>query len=120
MIGSKFCYAKLAAFVSSVKSKVGGHMIYIPCCQLGKYTNFRYAHAIYHICHTVLPSRTVALGFWMHIQENPTVSEQGRKVAIAANRIVEVINITSRTFSYWPRLLIVTLYKSLVRPHLDW
>ena len=51
------------------------------------------------------------------IQDNLKVSEQCNKAANTANRILGMIN---RTFSYKPRVLVNTLYKSLVRPHLDY
>jgi len=51
------------------------------------------------------------------IKDNLKVSQQCNKAANTANRILGMI---SRTFSYKPCVLVNTLYKSLVRPHLDY
>jgi len=51
------------------------------------------------------------------IQDNLKVSEQCNKAANTADRSLGMIN---RTFSYKPRVLVNTLYKSLVRPHLEY
>ena len=73
--------------------------------------------ASYYIDNTMLPSCTVERDLGILIQDNLKVSQQCFKAASAANRILGMIN---RTFSHKSRFLIDTLYKSLVRPHLDY
>jgi len=73
--------------------------------------------ASYHIDNIMLPSCTVERDLGIIIQDNLKVSEQCLKATNTANRILGMIN---RTFSHKSRLLVDTLYKSLVRPHLDY
>jgi hypothetical protein len=73
--------------------------------------------ASYYIDNTLLPTCTVERDLGVLIQDNLKVYEQCNKAANTANRILGMIN---RTFSYKPRILVNTLYKSLVRPHLDY
>ena len=73
--------------------------------------------ASYYIDNTVLPSCTVKRDSGILIQDNLKVSEQCLKAANTANKIMGMMN---RTFSYKSKLLVDTLYTSLVRPHLDY
>jgi len=74
-------------------------------------------HASYYIDNTLLPTCTVERDLGVLIQDNFKLAEQCNKAANTANRILGRIN---RTFSSKPRVLVNTLYKSLVRPHLDY
>jgi len=71
----------------------------------------------YYIDNTILPTCTVERDLWVLIQDKLKVAEQYNYAANTANRILDMINIT---FSYKPRVLVNTLYKSLFRPHLDY
>ena len=65
----------------------------------------------------VLESVTMERDLGILIQDNLKVSEQCAKVVKTCNRILGMIK---RSFTYRSPCMIVTLYKSLIRPHLEY
>ena len=80
------------------------------------YFGYNNTLASYHRNNTMLPSCAVERDLGFLSQDNLEVSEQCLKAANTANRIMGMIY---RTVSHKSRLLVDTLYESLVRPHLN-
>src|SRR5437867_4274038 len=71
----------------------------------------------YSINNTVLDDVEEDKDLGVIVQNNLNVSEQCSKVVKTANRVLGMIN---RTFQNKSKETIIPLYKSLVRPHLEY
>jgi len=71
----------------------------------------------YMLVDQVLDSVSIEWDLGILIQDNHKVSEQYTKVVKTCNKIIGMIN---RSFTFRSGDMIVTLYKSLIRPHLEY